>query len=55
MLALFELLWSGHLHKWIIIKESRYDWSNDLGECGSGTKYILQCTVCGNIKRKICR
>jgi uncharacterized protein CbrC (UPF0167 family) len=43
---ILEMIFIGHVHKWIIIKNSPL--TSDTGAIGD--RYILQCIHCGNIK-----
>lgn len=52
---LLQLLLWGHEHHWQVIKETRLQWSDDFGGEGTGTRYYLQCTKCGNIKIRDCK
>ena len=50
MWKLLRLLLFGHEHAWKILREARLS-----NECGSaGTRYYLQCTQCGTVKKKDC-
>lgn len=48
MKRLFQLLIYGHVHKWKIISERRFNYDDGFtrGDCN---RYILQCEHCGEI------
>jgi hypothetical protein len=52
MIKLIQFLISGCWHEWEIIKYSDLHWSNDFGERGTGTRYILRCKKCGLVRKK---
>ena len=51
MLKLFQLFFVGHVHKWKIIKESRFEYEGDFSSY-TCTRYHLQCEVCGDVKAR---
>ena len=50
MKRLIEFLLTGCWHEWEIIREAKLNWSNDFGEHGTGTRYVMRCNKCGNLK-----
>jgi hypothetical protein len=44
---ILEMLFVGHVHKWFVI--SKGPLRNDVTG-STGTRYVLQCLHCGNIK-----
>ena len=55
MLRLLRLLITGswHEHEWEIIKEINV-YVNPRDEMPESRRFILQCSICGNVKRKRC-
>jgi translation initiation factor 2 beta subunit (eIF-2beta)/eIF-5 len=53
MKRLFEILWHGHCHKWVVIHETNvFDGHQTEDRLPIGRKYTMQCEKCGNIKYK---
>lgn len=52
MLSLLQVLIFGHVHKWEIIEQNPYHHyvGTDKELVGIGTKFILRCSKCGNLK-----
>lgn len=56
MWKLIQLLIFGHVHTWKVIEHnvlrlSRHPLDGG-GECGRGSRYVLQCETCGDLKQK---
>ena len=47
MIRFLQFLFYGHIHKWKII--DKYDLAYS-AKTSTGTRYVLQCSKCGDIK-----
>lgn len=47
MVKLIQLLIFGHTHKWKLLESVNLN----IGTC-NGSRWVLQCETCGNIKNK---
>lgn len=53
MWRLLQLLFLGHIHKWIIIQhDDPLTIKYESGFTGYGSRYVLQCEHCGKLKQK---
>lgn len=52
MLKLLQFLFTGHIHKYNIIKEESIESYYKDRKLSTATRYYLQCEICGEIKIK---